>query len=134
MDRRSEMLLRRAWDTNAVAMAPALASACVARNLYAWLHKLTDHVARETRSKEVIDSLLVRWWGIWQMRQLQPLEPQLIQWLFSTLQEGPFGSSHGRRTTCPDSVFAGCLLRAPCFFGPSLDQVLLRFADKKEKS
>lgn len=57
MDCRSEMLLCRVWDANAAAMVPALASACVARNADTWLTRLSNHIARGRRSKEVIDSL-----------------------------------------------------------------------------
>lgn len=39
MDNRSESLLCRHWDVNTAAMAPALASACIARNMYAWVNR-----------------------------------------------------------------------------------------------
>lgn len=58
-NRRSETLLRRAWDANVAAMGPASASACVARNADAWVSRLVDHVSRGSKSKEVLNSLEV---------------------------------------------------------------------------
>ncbi|XP_077323067.1 uncharacterized protein LOC143956755 [Lithobates pipiens] len=59
MDRRAETILRRAWEANASAMSPALASACIARNADMWISKLIDHISQTSKSKEVLDSLEV---------------------------------------------------------------------------
>lgn len=59
MDHRSETLLRRAWEANAAAMSPALASACVARNADMWVNKLMDHIARTSKSIQLLDALEV---------------------------------------------------------------------------
>ena len=59
MDRRADTSLRRAWEANAAALGPALASVCVARNTAAWTSKLLDHVASSSESGETRDSLQV---------------------------------------------------------------------------
>lgn len=59
MDRRSKTLLCRAWDANAAAMGPALASTYVAWNADAWVSKLVDHVLRGSKTKVVLNCLEV---------------------------------------------------------------------------
>lgn len=57
MDRRSESLLRKAWEANTSAMVPALAATCVARNAYFWIERLFDHLSQGTKTEEVVDCL-----------------------------------------------------------------------------
>lgn len=57
MDRSSETLLCRAWDTNAAAIGPALAAAYFPKNVDAWVSMLMDHVSHGSKFKEVLDSL-----------------------------------------------------------------------------
>ena len=59
MDRQAEASLRRAWEANAAALGPALASVCVARNADSWISKLMEHVSQVPNSKEILDSLQV---------------------------------------------------------------------------
>lgn len=110
MDCRSETLQQRAWDANAAAMAPALASDYVARNVDGWLHRLTDYVARETRSKEATDCLEIISKEMAYLADVavETSEPRLSHRPFSVRQEGPSRSSHGRGTTCPDHILEGC--------------------------
>ena len=59
MDRRADTSLRRAWEANAAALGPALASVCIARNTAAWTSKLLDHISSSSESRETRDSLQV---------------------------------------------------------------------------
>lgn len=40
MDKRGDILLRRAWDSSIVSLKPALAPTCVVRNLELWLSQI----------------------------------------------------------------------------------------------
>ena len=57
MDRRAETSLRRAWEANAAALSPALASACIARNANSWTSTLMDLVTQVTDSKDILESI-----------------------------------------------------------------------------
>lgn len=59
MDRKSESLLKKAWEANSSAMAPALAATCVARNADFCIEKLSRHSSQGNKSQDILDSLSV---------------------------------------------------------------------------
>lgn len=135
MVRRSEMLLRWAWDANAAVMAPALASACVARNVDSWLTRLSDHVARGTRSKEVINSLEIISKAVAYLAdtavetaRTTAKSVALLNLARRVIWVKSWEGDHMSRCHHCRLPFKGFLL-----FGPGLDQVLSRSAEKGKK-
>ena len=56
MDKRGDLLLKRAWDASAISLKPALAATCVARNLECWLTQLQAHILAGTSRQELLKS------------------------------------------------------------------------------
>ena len=56
MDKRGEILLKRAWDASTIALKPALAATCVARNLECWLNQLQAHITAGTSRQQILKS------------------------------------------------------------------------------
>lgn len=135
MDRRAETLLRRAWDANAAAMAPALASACVARNVDAWLGRLSTHVSRENNSKEVSESLELI------SKAVAYLADAAVESVRNTAKSAALLNSARRAVWVKSwegdhmsrSRLCGLPFEGSQLFGPGLDQVLSRSAEKGKK-
>lgn len=135
MDRRAEALLRRAWDSNAAAMAPALASACVARNVDAWLGRLSNHVSKGSDSKEITDSLEIIG------KAVAYLADAAVESVRNTAKSAALLNSARRAVWVKSwegdhmsrSRLCGLPFEGSQLFGPGLDQVLSRSAEKGKK-
>lgn len=135
MDRRAETILRRAWEANAAAMSPALASACIARNADTWVCKLMDHVSRTSKSKEVLDSLEVIG------NAVAYLADAAVETVRTTAKTGALLNSARRalwvKTWDGDSSskthLCGLPFEGTLLFGAGLDQALARSTEKGKK-
>lgn len=56
MDKRGDIVLKRAWDTAMVSLKPALATTCVARNFEFWLKQLQEHLTAGTPREDLLKS------------------------------------------------------------------------------
>lgn len=54
MDRKTDIVLKRAWDASMAGLKPALATSCVARNLEFWLSQLEEHLKPGTPRGELL--------------------------------------------------------------------------------
>lgn len=54
MDRKTDIVLKRAWDASMAGLKPALATSCVARNLEFWLSQLEEHLKAGTSRGELL--------------------------------------------------------------------------------
>ena len=70
MDRKADSLLRKAWYASALALGPAVASTCVARNLDVCVQRLDDLLSSDTPPNRRLGSLshsLPSRWPSWLM-------------------------------------------------------------------
>lgn len=59
VDRRTDIVLKRAWDASMANLKPALATTCVARNFKFWLLQLQEHLVTGTAREEILKSFAV---------------------------------------------------------------------------
>ncbi|XP_071973234.1 lamina-associated polypeptide 2, isoforms alpha/zeta-like [Engystomops pustulosus] len=57
LDRKSDALLKRAWETSSLNIKTNIASTSVARTLYFWLSELESHLVNKTSRDSIIESL-----------------------------------------------------------------------------
>ncbi|XP_040192736.1 uncharacterized protein LOC120926675 isoform X2 [Rana temporaria] len=132
MDRRAETSLRRAWEANAAALSPALASACVARNANSWISKLLEHVSQGSDSKEILESLQLIGSAV------AYLADASVETVRSTAKTGALLNSARRavwvkmwnRDLASKNRLCGLPFEGSLLFGSGLDQALTRSSEK----
>ena len=135
MDRRADTSLRRAWEANAAALGPALASACVARNTAAWTSRLLDHLASSSKSRETQESLQVIGSAV------AYLADAAIETVRASAKTGALINASRRavwlKTWRGDLASKNRLCAIPfegsLLFGTALDQALARSSEKGNK-
>ena len=132
MDRRADSSLRKAWEANAAALSPALASVCISRNADSWISKLMEQVSQVPDSKESLETLQLIEGAV------AYLADAVIETVRSTAKTGALINSARRalwvkmwngdlmsKNRLCSLPFEGSLL-----FGTGLDQALTRSSDK----
>ena len=54
MDRKTDVVLKRAWDASMAVLKPAMATSCVAKNLKFWLAQLEEHLKAGTSREDLL--------------------------------------------------------------------------------
>ncbi|CAJ0930520.1 unnamed protein product, partial [Ranitomeya imitator] len=57
MDRKADILLRRAWETSAALIKTNIAATSVARSMFLWMEQLEEHLINKTSRADIIASL-----------------------------------------------------------------------------
>ncbi|XP_072002898.1 uncharacterized protein [Engystomops pustulosus] len=134
MDRKSDSLLRKAWETSMLSLKTNLASTSVARNLLYWLNELESHIKEGTPRSTILENF--------------PLLKSATAFLADSAAEGiRFASKEGALTNSTrralwlkqwngDIRSKAKLCSLPFsgefVFGPELDAILERASDKKK--
>ena len=134
MDKRADSLLKKAWDSSTSSLKPAMASTVVARNLECWLEQLKGHVEAGTARKDLLDSFPLL------LKAVKYMADASAESIKMSARSAALVNSARRavwlKTWTGDSAskvklcglpFAGDLL-----FGPELEAILDRTADKKK--
>ena len=56
MDKRMDLLLKKAWQSILINLKPAMATTCVARNLEYWVDQLKAHIEADSPKQDILDS------------------------------------------------------------------------------
>ncbi|XP_040192193.1 uncharacterized protein LOC120926392 [Rana temporaria] len=132
MDRRAETSLCRAWEANAAALSPALASACIARNANSWISKLMEHVSQGSDSKGILESLQLIGSAV------AYLADTSVETVRSTAKTGALLNSARRAVwvkmwngdLASKNRLCGLPFEGSLLFGTGLDQALTRSSEK----
>ncbi|XP_071989582.1 uncharacterized protein [Engystomops pustulosus] len=134
MDRKSDSLLRKAWETSMLNLKTNLASISVARNLLCWLNELEIHIKEGTPRSTILENF--------------PLLKSATAFLADSAAEGiRFSPKEGALTNstrralwlkqwngdiCSKAKLCSLPFSGEFVFGPELDAILERASDKKK--
>ncbi|XP_077336773.1 lamina-associated polypeptide 2, isoforms alpha/zeta-like isoform X2 [Lithobates pipiens] len=134
MDRRTDIVLKRAWDASMAGLKPALATSCVARNLEFWLSQLQEHLKAGTPRGELLKSfpMLFKATSFISDASTDSVKFAAKSAALSVAARRSvwmktWGGDTASKTRLCSVPFTGDLV-----FGPELDSALERTADKKK--
>ena len=134
MDRRMDSLLKKSWDASQGNLKPAMAATVVARNLEHWLLQIKAHIEAGTPKETILSSFPTLLSGV---RYLADASAESIR---MSARSAALSNSARRalwlKTWQGDSAskvkLCGIPLTGDLLFGPGLEAVLDRTADKKK--
>lgn len=134
MDKKADSLLRKAWDSSLANLKPAMASTVVARNLEHWLEQLKIHIEAGTPRKDLLDTLPVLSKAVGYIAdasaesiRMSARSTALINSARRALWVKTWTGDTASKTKLCGLPFEGDLV-----FGPGLEAILDRTADKKK--
>lgn len=134
MDKRADSLLKKAWDSTFASIKPAMASTVVARNLECWIETLKRHVEACTSRKELLESFPLM------LKAVKYMADALAESVKMSVSSSALVNSARRaiwlKTWTGDTAskikLCGLPFSGELLFGPNLESVLDRTADKKK--
>ncbi|XP_072006291.1 uncharacterized protein [Engystomops pustulosus] len=134
MDRKSDALLKKAWETSMLSLKSNISATSVARTLYFWLNELESHIRESTPRASLLDSI--------------PLLRSATAFLADASAEGVrFAAKEGALTNAArralwlkqwggdirsKSKLCSIPFTGDFVFGPELDNILEKASDKKK--
>ncbi|PIN88341.1 hypothetical protein AB205_0081150 [Aquarana catesbeiana] len=134
MDKRADSLLKKAWDSTLANLKPAMASTVVARNLEHWLEQLKAHIEAGTPRKDLLETLPVL------MRAVGYIADASAESVRMSARSSALINSTRRALwvktwtgdTASKTKLCGLPFEGDLVFGPGLEAILERMADKKK--
>lgn len=134
MDKRADGLLKKAWDSSLANLKPAMAATVVARNLECWLEQLKNHVVAGTSRKDLLESFPTL------LKAVKYMADASAESIRMSARSSALVNSARRalwlKTWSGDSAskvkLCGIPFSGDLMFGPELETVLDRTADKKK--
>ena len=134
MDKKMDSLLKRSWDSTLGSLKPAMAVTVVARNMEFWLNHLQTHIEEETVKEQILSSFPTIMRGIAyiadasaELVRMAARSSALANSTRRALWLKTWQGDCASKTKLCGIPFTGDLL-----FGPGLEKVLDRTADKKK--
>ena len=134
MDKKGDIILKRAWETSVASLKPALATTCVARNMEFWLTQLQEHIKNGTPREDILKTLPVLSKAVGYIADASAESVKLAA------RSGGLNVAARRaiwmKTWTGDAASKTRLCNLPftgdLLFGSGLDEALERTADKKK--
>ncbi|XP_077319390.1 uncharacterized protein LOC143941218 isoform X2 [Lithobates pipiens] len=133
MDKKADSILK-AWDAASVSLKPAMAATVVARNLECWVEKLKSHIEAGTPRKDLLESFPLILNAVKYMAdasaesvKLAARSSALVNSARRAVWLKTWSGDTASKVKLCGLPFSGDLL-----FGPDLESVLDRTADKKK--
>ncbi|XP_040189524.1 lamina-associated polypeptide 2-like [Rana temporaria] len=134
MDKRADALLKKAWDSASASLKPAMASTVVTRNLECWVEKLKGHIEAGTHRKDLLDSFPLI------LNAIKYMADASAESIKMAARSSALVNSARRavwlKTWSGDTAskikLCGIPFSGDFLFGPDLETVLDRTADKKK--
>ena len=134
MDKRMDSLLKKSWDSTLGSLKPAMAATVVARNMEFWLNQLQTHIEEGTAQEHILSSFPTLLRGIAyiadasaELVRMAARSSALANSTRRALWLKTWQGDCASKTKLCGIPFTGELL-----FGPGLEKVLDRTADKKK--
>ena len=134
MDKKMDQQLKRSWQSIMGSLKPAMAVTCVSRNLEYWLSQLKAHITADSPKQEILDSFSTLSTAIAFIADASAESVKM------TARSAALSNSARRALwlktwpgdTASKNKLCGLPFQGDLLFGPGLDSVLDRTADKKK--
>ena len=134
MDKRMDLLLKRSWQSIMNGLKPAMATTCVARNLEFWTNQLKNHISADSSKEEILESFSTL------TAAVAYIADASVEAIKMSARSAALANSARRalwlKTWPGDAASKNKLCGIPfsgdLLFGPDLDSILDRTADRKK--
>ncbi|XP_073414104.1 uncharacterized protein [Dendrobates tinctorius] len=132
MDKKADVLLKRAWEASAAVIKANIAATSVARSMHLWIDQMEQQLEEKTPRGDILESipLLKIATGF-----LADASAESVRFAarnnYPTRPVEPYGLKPGRGTTSLAINYVPYLSRGGKVFGPALDKILESASDDK---